>query len=438
MNRDDALFLCFISHGGTEGGSTYFGCPFLELSDFIKFLFDYLRIPNPWDGDSGQRLWDYDLASYISGNQGTCIFELQPCNSGGFIDELSGDKRIICTSSRVDQVADDWFVGFTEGLTSEGSIADAYEAAVLFVKNHLEAHPNVTRYDPLIDDNSDHIGSYFDEDGYDPETYGKDGYLASRTFLGINLDISSSEDTIILPPLPLLTPDPYDGGSTSGGPSSSVSGSGSVSGSSGTGGGTGGNPTGGNPTGGNPPGGGTGGGTGGSPTLPLLDPTYYTLTVQITGEGYVSRSPSGETYEEGTEVTLTATPDTGWHFNGWSGDASGSSNTITITMNNDMSVTATFVNQPPVATFTYSYSGNRPRILHPVTFDGDASYDPDGSITEYDWYHTYGTIDREPIGTGSIISEIFFGIGYHTIELEVTDNGSLTDSYSVTFWIYII
>ena len=418
---DDALFLCFIDHGGTEAGQTYFGCPFYTIPDFLKYLFSLLAIENPWADDSCQRLYDYELKSYVSANTGTCIFALHPCHSGGFIKELiesgsnergSKNRRIVLTSSRIGQFADCWLWGFIDGLVPDGSIEDAYEVGVYFVDYYLGQYPDITPYHPLIGDSDNPDGSYITDPTYDPKTYGKDGYLASRTFLRINIDIISEELLILTPLLPSNT---YDGGSSSSGSSYTASG-GSTGGGS-TGGGTG------------------GGSTGDSPTVPLLDPTYYTLTVQITGGGSVSCSPSGGTYVEDTVVTLTADPDAGWYFSGWSGDASGSSTTITITMNDYKDVTAIFINQPPVATFTYSPS-DHPRILHAITFNGVASYDPDGSITEYAWYHTYGPIDRESIGTGSTTSKIFVGFGYHTIELEVTDNGDLTGSYSVTFWIY--
>jgi len=69
---------------------------------------------------------------------------------------------------------------------------------------------------------------------------------------------------------------------------------------------------------------------------------YYNLTVNTTGNGSVSLSPAGGTYNEGTTVTLTATPDAGWEFAGWSGDLTGTNNPATITMDADKTVTATF------------------------------------------------------------------------------------------------
>ena len=70
--------------------------------------------------------------------------------------------------------------------------------------------------------------------------------------------------------------------------------------------------------------------------------TAYTLTVNISGSGTVSKNPDQTTYTEGTSVTLTATPSTGHTFTAWSGDLSGSSNPATITMNGNKTVTATF------------------------------------------------------------------------------------------------
>jgi len=70
--------------------------------------------------------------------------------------------------------------------------------------------------------------------------------------------------------------------------------------------------------------------------------TQYTLTVNVVGNGSVSKSPDQATYASGTVVTLTATADAGWTFSGWSGDLTGSTNPDTITMDGDKTVTATF------------------------------------------------------------------------------------------------
>jgi DNA-binding beta-propeller fold protein YncE len=78
----------------------------------------------------------------------------------------------------------------------------------------------------------------------------------------------------------------------------------------------------------------------------------HTLTVDKagTGIGTVTSAPAGinrgadctETYDGGTVVTLTATPDAKSDFIGWSGGCAGSDPTTTVTMNADKICTATF------------------------------------------------------------------------------------------------
>jgi len=77
-------------------------------------------------------------------------------------------------------------------------------------------------------------------------------------------------------------------------------------------------------------------------TFVEIPPPQHDLTVNVVGSGSVVLDPPGGTYDEGTPVTLTAVPEPGWAFDGWSGDASGSANPTTVTMDGDKTVTATF------------------------------------------------------------------------------------------------
>ncbi len=79
----------------------------------------------------------------------------------------------------------------------------------------------------------------------------------------------------------------------------------------------------------------------------------YSLTVAKsgTGSGIIESTPSGihcgddckEGYDEGTEVTLTATADSGSLFSGWSGGECIGTTGCTVTMDSDKEVTAVFV-----------------------------------------------------------------------------------------------
>jgi len=68
----------------------------------------------------------------------------------------------------------------------------------------------------------------------------------------------------------------------------------------------------------------------------------YTLSVSVNPPQAGSVSPAGGEYESGKQVTLTASPDSGYTFDYWYGAASGSSNTVTITMDSDKTITAYF------------------------------------------------------------------------------------------------
>ncbi len=70
----------------------------------------------------------------------------------------------------------------------------------------------------------------------------------------------------------------------------------------------------------------------------------YTLDLALTPSngGTVSKSPSASYYSSGSTVKVTATPASGWKFSSWDGDASGSDNPLTVTMNKNKVITAKF------------------------------------------------------------------------------------------------
>jgi len=70
--------------------------------------------------------------------------------------------------------------------------------------------------------------------------------------------------------------------------------------------------------------------------------TTYTLSIIASPSGAGWVSPSGGEYESGDQVTLTASPASGYTFDYWSGDASGTSATAVITMYYDRSIIANF------------------------------------------------------------------------------------------------
>ncbi|HLV32915.1 MAG TPA: endo-1,4-beta-xylanase [Chitinispirillaceae bacterium] len=73
--------------------------------------------------------------------------------------------------------------------------------------------------------------------------------------------------------------------------------------------------------------------------------TNYRLTVGANGRGTVTHNPDEKQFSEETQVTFTATPSEGWIFDCWSGDASGSSNPLTVTINKSTKITANFITE---------------------------------------------------------------------------------------------
>jgi uncharacterized delta-60 repeat protein len=68
----------------------------------------------------------------------------------------------------------------------------------------------------------------------------------------------------------------------------------------------------------------------------------HTLSINIIGNGTVSKDPDEPVYDYGTIVELTAYPDPNWGFIGWSGDTISTDNPILVTMDKDKDITATF------------------------------------------------------------------------------------------------
>lgn len=75
------------------------------------------------------------------------------------------------------------------------------------------------------------------------------------------------------------------------------------------------------------------------------------------GSGTVAKGPDKQTYKFGEDVTLTAIPAGGSVFSGWAGDLSGAANPQTITLFEDNSVTALFVDPNAVSPVSDDFSG---------------------------------------------------------------------------------
>ena len=112
-----------------------------------------------------------------------------------------------------------------------------------------------------------------------------------------------------------------------------------------------------------------------------VTPSTYALTTGTsgTGSGTVASSPAGTScgsgclsFGAGTTVTLTATPNTGSTFAGWSGACSGTGS-CTVTMNSNQAVNAAF-NLAVNPTLTIYQTGFEPPTFSPGTINGQDSW----------------------------------------------------------------
>jgi uncharacterized repeat protein (TIGR02543 family) len=81
----------------------------------------------------------------------------------------------------------------------------------------------------------------------------------------------------------------------------------------------------------------------------------FTLTLSPSTNGSITGLTDGGVYTAGTTATLTAVPSAGYVFTGWTGAASGLQNPLSLVINSNQTIGATFALQPtPQFTLTLS------------------------------------------------------------------------------------
>jgi len=86
----------------------------------------------------------------------------------------------------------------------------------------------------------------------------------------------------------------------------------------------------------------------------------YTLNV-LSPNGTVVKNPVLVNYNSGTSVSLTATPNAGYVFSSWSGDATGTTSPLTVIMNANKNITANYT--AVVSTFTLNVTAVNGTVL---------------------------------------------------------------------------
>lgn len=106
----------------------------------------------------------------------------------------------------------------------------------------------------------------------------------------------------------------------------------------------------------------------------------FTLATNAT-DGMVIKNPDLPQYNAGSVVEITANPDPGFSFTGWSGDASGSTNPLTITMDADKSITAVFSMVGTLVTGSITENTTWTANGNPYIITSDLIINPDVTLT---------------------------------------------------------
>lgn len=126
--------------------------------------------------------------------------------------------------------------------------------------------------------------------------------------------------------------------------------------------------------------------------------TEYDLTIALTGSGYTDPTAGTYSYEEGSQVSVTAYPDSGWSFDHWELDNTdvGNANPYTVTIDADHSLIAVFTETipPPAGTVSvesiiYATTGGRNQDKHllvTITLKDDAGTAVSGASVSIDLY----------------------------------------------------
>ena len=137
-----------------------------------------------------------------------------------------------------------------------------------------------------------------------------------------------------------------------------------------------------------------------------LDSSQFALALVADGRGNITGSPQANQYTTGDSVQLTALPDTGQSFIGWSGDASGTQNPLSVMMDASKVITASFTKRPSLRVGTCLEGLVDDGFRLTLTGEFGVSYQILGSTNLVDWIstgtvtNTWGTVQfTDPGGT---------------------------------------
>ena len=182
--------------------------------------------------------------------------------------------------------------------------------------------------------------------------------------------------------------------------------------------------------------------TSGKPKITTaIDPSIqYSLTVTPPDHGTIASNPDQAQFSSGSPVTLTATASEGYAFQSWSGNVPAldvNSNPVTITMDSDKTVSATFVLSPETLAVNTDGTGHgtvTPDVDPPYSYNTvvELTATPDDSSDFIGWTGDGTTGSNPNIRTVTLTSDMsvtaIFTLKTFTITPSKTGSGTISPS----------
>ena len=134
-----------------------------------------------------------------------------------------------------------------------------------------------------------------------------------------------------------------------------------------------------------------------------IPPVQYELTISVVGSGTTNPAPGSHMYNEGEQVSVDAIPDPGWKLDHWELDGVnvGDADPYKVTMDADHTLTAVFVEIPPVKyqlTIGIVGSGTTDPAPGSYTYDEGTEVKVE-AIPDLDWKLDHWELDGINVGT---------------------------------------
>ncbi len=144
----------------------------------------------------------------------------------------------------------------------------------------------------------------------------------------------------------------------------------------------------------------------------------HTLTIKASGNGSTTPSVNRHGYGLGVMVEVSATPDSGWQFEGWSGDvADPESATTIVKMDSDRVITANFSQRVHPVTIAVNDGGSTTPMGGTHSF-GEGTVVEITATPENGWYSSVAMVSEKAVNanftrtapSGWVIGAIIGGV----------------------------